>query len=147
MKSFEEITQYLREFAQKRDWVQFHSPKNLAMALSVEVAELLEHFQWLSENESLNLSEEKRQAVADELADVQLYLLRLADRVNVDMVKAIASKTQKNEEKYPVDLVKGSSKKYTEYWIDTFKPLYTNQNNPRSDPTDLSNNVTRSNTI
>ena len=115
MKSFEEITQYLREFAQKRDWVQFHSPKNLAMALSVEVAELLEHFQWLSENESLNLSEEKRQAVADELADVQLYLLRLADRVNVDMVKAIASKTQKNEEKYPVDLVKGSSKKYTEY--------------------------------
>lgn len=115
MSEFEHIKLYLRDFAQQRDWTQFHSPKNLAMALSVEVAELLEHFQWLTEAQSEHLNEEQLKPIADEIADVQLYLVRLADRLNIDIPKAIAAKTVVNEEKYPVEKVKGSAKKYTEY--------------------------------
>jgi len=106
---------YLRDFAEKREWTQFHSPKNLAMALSVEVAELLEHFQWLTEEQSHNPEPERLAAIADEIADVQLYLIRLADRLKVDIGQAIEQKTKKNEEKYPVEKVRGSSRKYTEY--------------------------------
>lgn len=115
MNDFEQIKLYLREFAEKRDWTQFHSPKNLAMALSVEVAELLEHFQWLTEEQSQQLQGEQLSPIADEIADVQLYLVRLADQLNVDIAQAIATKTVKNEAKYPVDKVKGSAKKYTHY--------------------------------
>lgn len=115
MNDFEQIKYYLRHFAQQREWTQFHSPKNLAMALSVEVAELLEHFQWLTEAESQQLQPERLAPIADEIADVQLYLVRLADQLNIDIPQAIANKTVKNEAKYPVDKVKGSAKKYTEY--------------------------------
>lgn len=115
MSEFEQIKFYLREFAQRREWTQFHSPKNLAMALSVEVAELLEHFQWLTETQSEQLNEEQLKPIAEEIADVQLYLIRLADRLNVDIPTAIAAKTVINEAKYPVEKVKGSAKKYTEY--------------------------------
>lgn len=115
MNDFEQIKHYLRDFAQQREWTQFHSPKNLAMALSVEVAELLEHFQWLTETESQQLPAERLATIADEIADVQLYLVRLADQLNIDIPQAIANKTVENEAKYPVDEVKGSSKKYTEY--------------------------------
>lgn len=109
------LKQKLRTFAQERDWEQFHSPKNLAMALSVEAAELLECFQWLTEGESKAVSGEKLAAIADEIADVQLYLIRLADRLGVDIIEAATQKIVKNEAKYPVDQVRGSSKKYTEY--------------------------------
>lgn len=115
MSDFEHIKMYLRAFAQEREWEQFHSPKNLAMALSVEVAELLEHFQWLTEEQSKQLQTEQLAPIADEIADVQLYLIRLADQLNIDIAQAIAAKTVKNEAKYPVDKVKGSAKKYTEY--------------------------------
>lgn len=115
MNDFITMRDYLRDFAEQREWTQFHSPKNLAMALAVEAAELLEHFQWLSEDQSANLAPDRVAAVADEIADVQLYLIRLADRLNVDIPQAVASKTKKNEEKYPVDMVRGSSRKYTEY--------------------------------
>jgi len=115
MNDFIAMRDYLRDFAEKRDWTQFHSPKNLAMALAVEAAELMEHFQWLGEAESAALEPERLAAVADEIADVQLYLIRLADRLNIDIPQAVASKTQKNEEKYPVEKVRGSSRKYTEY--------------------------------
>ena len=115
MKNFHEIRDYLRKFARDRDWEQFHSPKNLAMALSVEVAELLEHFQWLTEAQSKALDAETRAKVVDEIADVQLYLIRLADQLDVDILEAIENKTRKNEEKYPVDKVKGSAKKYSDY--------------------------------
>lgn len=115
MNDLEQIKMYLRDFAQKREWTKFHSPKNLAMALSVEVAELLEHFQWLTESESRQLKEEQLAPIADEIADVQLYLVRLADQLNIDIAQAIATKTVKNEANYPVDRVKGSAKKYTEY--------------------------------
>ena len=105
----------LRQFAAERDWDQFHSPKNLAMALSVEASELLEHFQWLSEVESQHLPPEKRDAVGDEMADVLVYLVRLADKLEVDLLDAAAKKMVKNAQKYPAHQVRGSMKKYTDY--------------------------------
>jgi NTP pyrophosphatase (non-canonical NTP hydrolase) len=104
----------LRQFAAERDWDQFHSPKNLAMALSVEAAELLEHFQWLSDAESAALAPEKRTKVREELADVLLYLIRLADKLDIDLAWAAADKLSINAQKYPVQKARGSSKKYTE---------------------------------
>ena len=104
----------LREFAKERDWDQFHSPKNLASALTVESAELLEHFQWLTEVQSSELSTEKRAAVGEEMADVFLYLLRLSDQLNIDLIEAAKLKLKLNATKYPVDKSRGSSKKYTE---------------------------------
>lgn len=105
----------LRAFAQARDWDQFHSPKNLSMALMVEVAELMEHFQWLSEAQSGNLEENDQDAVAEELADILLYLVRLADKLEVDLLDAALHKLEKNAAKYPVEQVRGSAKKYSGY--------------------------------
>jgi len=104
----------LREFASQRDWDQFHSPKNLASALTVEAAELLEHFQWLTEAQSRELPADKRVAVGEEMADVLLYLLRLSDQLNIDLVEAARRKLALNAAKYPVDRSRGTSKKYTE---------------------------------
>lgn len=104
----------LRDFARERDWEQFHSPKNLAAALSVEAAELLEHFQWLTEEQSRTLPSEKRAQAAEELADVLLYALQLADKLGVDPLDAAWKKLAINEQKYPVDRARGRSTKYTE---------------------------------
>lgn len=101
----------LRAFAAERDWEQFHSPKNLSMALMVEVAELMEHFQWLTEAQSIDLPPETQHAVSEELADCLLYLVRLSDRVGVDLREAALNKLEKNALKYPADLVRGSAKK------------------------------------
>jgi dCTP diphosphatase len=114
MSELEQLTHRLREFAAQRDWEQFHSPKNLAAALNVEAAEVLEHFQWLTEQESQSLSEERRLEVGLELADVLLYLLRLADRLGVDLADAASRKLTINAERYPVERARGSSRKYTE---------------------------------
>ena len=103
------LKQRLREFAQARDWDQFHAPKNLAVALSVEAAELVEHFQWLTEQESARLSREVRQQVALEMADVFIYLLRLADKLDIDLVSAAWRKIGLNEKKYPADEVRGKA--------------------------------------
>jgi NTP pyrophosphatase (non-canonical NTP hydrolase) len=108
------LQEALRAFAAERDWDQFHSPKNLAAALSVEAAELLEHFQWLTEEQSRALPEAKREAVATEIADVLLYLLRLADKLGIDPLDAARKKLVANAVKYPVALAKGTSKKYSE---------------------------------
>ncbi len=105
----------LRAFAAARDWDQFHSPKNLSMALMVEVAELMEHFQWLTEEQSGNLPADKMAEVSEELADILLYLVRLADKLGVDLRTAALAKLEKNARKYPADKVRGSSKKYSEY--------------------------------
>ena len=110
-----ELRDRLRQFAAERDWDKFHSPKNLATALSVEAAELLEHFQWLSEAESARLPPEKRDLVRDEMADVLIYLVRLADKLDVDLLAAAAKKIEKNAQKYPADKVRGSMKKYSDY--------------------------------
>ena len=114
-ESLNQIKYQLRKFAADRDWDQFHAPKNLAMALIVEAAELVEHFQWLKEEESASLPADKLAEVEQELADIQIYLIRLADKLNVDLMQAVASKIELNEKKYPADRARGSSKKYTEY--------------------------------
>jgi len=105
----------LRAFAEARDWDQFHSPKNLSMALMVEVAELMEHFQWLTEVQSGNLDAEKKALVAEELADILLYLVRLSDKLGVNLPEAALGKLEKNAVKYPADQVRGSAKKYSDY--------------------------------
>jgi len=105
----------LRVFAEVRDWDRFHSPKNLSMALMVEVAELMEHFQWLTEAQSGDLAAEKKAVVAEELADILLYLVRLSDKLEVDLTEAALQKMEKNAVKYPAEQVRGSSKKYSEY--------------------------------
>ena len=115
MKDLEALRIRMATFASEREWDQFHSPKNLAMALSGEVGELIEHFQWLTEAQSKTLESKPLQAVAEEIADVQIYLVRLADKLGIDIMAAVDDKIIKNEKKYPVDLAKGSSKKYTEY--------------------------------
>jgi NTP pyrophosphatase (non-canonical NTP hydrolase) len=115
MENLTDIRQALRHFAQERDWDQFHSPKNLAMALSVEASELLEHFQWLNEAQSSELDEETWSQVRDEIADVQVYLVRIADKLGIDILEAVEQKMEKNRQKYPADKVRGSSKKYTAY--------------------------------
>ena len=104
----------LRDFAAARDWDQFHSPKNLAMALSVEAGELLEIFQWLTEAQSRNRSPEVLAAAGEEVADVLLYLIRLCDQLGIDPVAAADRKMLANAAKYPVDKARGNSKKYTE---------------------------------
>ncbi len=109
-----ELTNKIRAFAQKRDWDQFHSPKNLAMALSVEVAEIVEHFQWLTQAESNNLDPVKLAAIKEEIADVMIYLTRLADRLGIDPVQAAEEKLRLNEKKYPVEKAKGNAAKYTD---------------------------------
>ncbi len=101
MIDIETLQQRLREFADERDWEKFHSPKNLAMALSVEVAELQEHFQWLTREESLSLDEETRDAVALEMADVLIYLVRMADRCGVNLADAVERKLVITAHKYP----------------------------------------------
>ena len=110
-----ELRDKLRAFARERDWDQFHSPKNLSMALAAEAAELLEHFQWLSEAQSAQLPPQKMAEVELELADIFLYLIRAADKLNVDLMAVAEKKIVLNAQKYPADKVRGSSKKYNEY--------------------------------
>ena len=109
-----ELQRRVAAFAAARDWDQFHSPKNLAMALSVEASELLEEFQWLTEEQSRSLARPTR-ARALEMADVLIYLLRLADKLDVDLPRAATDKLALNELKYPADRVRGDARKYTEY--------------------------------
>ena len=111
----EDLRADIRTFIEERDWEQFHSLKNLAMALSVEVAEVVEHFQWLTEEQSTNLPPEKLAAVRQEIGDVMIYLVELADKLGIDPVEAAKAKVKINGEKYPTTLVKGRAAKYTEY--------------------------------
>ncbi len=114
MTELESLREQLRAFAAARDWDQFHSPKNLAMALSAEAGELLEIFQWLTEEQSRSLAPEAQAAAGDEVADVLLYLIRLCDQLGIDPIAAAHRKLVANAEKYPVDKARGNSKKYTE---------------------------------
>ncbi|OEZ56862.1 nucleotide pyrophosphohydrolase [Duganella sp. HH105] len=104
-----------RQFAGERDWQQFHTPKNLAMALSVEVAELAEHFQWLKTGADDELDDAKRTAIRHEMADVLLYLVQLADKRGVDLYAAAVEKMALNAVKYPAAQVRGDARKYNEY--------------------------------
>ncbi len=113
--TLDELSRQLAEFARRRDWEQFHSPKNLSMALAGEAGELLEHFQWLSEEQSLQLGPEKKEAVALEMADILIYLLRLAERLDVDLLAAASRKMAINEQRYPADRVRGDARRAEEY--------------------------------
>lgn len=113
--SLETLRLRLAEFAAVRDWDRFHSPKNLAMALIAECAELVEHFQWLSEEQSERLPTEKHRAVAEELADILIYLVRTADRLDIDLVAAANEKIARNEVRYPADKVRGDARRANEY--------------------------------
>ncbi len=115
MTDIEKLQKRLQAFADRRDWNQFHSPKNLAMALIVEAGELAEHFQWLTQQESFHLPDDKLEKVGEELADIFVYLVRLADQLDIDLPAAVDRKIELNEQKYPADLVRGSAKKYNEY--------------------------------
>lgn len=114
MNELDVLRQQLRDFADERDWDQFHTPKNLAMALSAEAAEVLEHFQWLSPLDSALLPDHKRALVALELADVLLYLVRLADKLDIDLADAASRKIKINAARYPADEVRGVATKYSE---------------------------------
>lgn len=109
------LRERLRAFVRERDWEQFHSPKNLSMAMIVEAAELVEHFQWLTEQQSSDLSSDKLAAVEQEIADTFIYLLRLADVLGLDLIDAAQRKIDVNALKYPADKVRGRNDKYTTY--------------------------------
>jgi NTP pyrophosphatase (non-canonical NTP hydrolase) len=111
----EQLRAIVRAFVAERDWDQFHTPKNLASALTVEAAELLEHFQWLRDGRADELGEGKLAEVRHEMADVLVYLVRLADKLDVDLMAAVQEKMVLNRAKYPADLVRGDARKYYEY--------------------------------
>jgi len=111
----ETLQKRLAEFARERDWEQFHSPKNLSMALAAEAGELMEVFQWLTEAQSAELApgEKGWELARDEIADLQIFLLRLADRLGVDLEAAVEAKIARNAERYPVEQVRGDATKYS----------------------------------
>ena len=113
--SLQDLRARVNVFVNERDWAQFHTPKNLAMAMIVEAAELVEQFQWDTPQESVELSTEKREAVSHELADTFVYLLRIAEVLNIDLIEAANQKITLNALKYPVEKVRGSNAKYTQY--------------------------------
>ncbi|PPD53322.1 MAG: nucleotide pyrophosphohydrolase [Methylotenera sp.] len=113
--SLVELRKRIDQFVTDRDWAQFHTPKNLAMAMIVEAAELVEQFQWNTPEESQQLTPEKREAVSHELADTFVYLLRLAEVLEIDLIAAANAKIDLNAKKYPVEKARGSNAKYTEY--------------------------------
>ncbi|MBI0327402.1 nucleotide pyrophosphohydrolase [Burkholderia plantarii] len=111
----QKLRDVLRRFSRERDWEKFHTPKNLAIALSVEASELLEPFQWLHSGERAELDSHQTTAIRHEMADVLAYLILLADKLNINLYDATLEKIKINEEKYPAEKVRGNSKKYSEY--------------------------------
>jgi len=106
------LLEEVREFVRERDWSQYHSPKNLSMALSVEASELAEIFQWLTEDQSRSLTPTQKAHAAEEIGDVLIYLVNLSDRLGIDPVAAARGKLVLNRIKYPVEKAKGSAEKY-----------------------------------
>lgn len=113
--SLTELRSKINAFVKERDWAQFHTPKNLAMAMIVEAAELVEQFQWNTPEESQQLTTEKREAVSHELADTFVYLLRIAEVLEIDLIEAANQKITLNAKKYPVEKARGKNNKYTDY--------------------------------
>ncbi|WP_024326532.1 nucleotide pyrophosphohydrolase [Thioalkalivibrio sp. AKL19] len=113
-QALEELTARVEAFVEARDWAQFHSPKNLSMALAGEVGELIEHFQWLTQDQSRTLPEGTHEAVRQEIADVQIYLLLLARKLDIDLLEAASDKLEMNARKYPVEKSRGNARKYSD---------------------------------
>ncbi len=114
MHTIDQTIERIRNFRDARDWMQFHNPKNLACSIVIEAAELLEHFQWKTPEESADHAVIRRDDVSAEMADVAIYLIELADNLGIDLLAAIHQKLEINEQKYPVAKSKGSAKKYNE---------------------------------
>ena len=112
-KDLQDLQNKLIQFRDDRDWAQYQTAKNLALSISLEAAELLEHFQWSTEDQ--DILPDKRDKMAEEVADILIYLLLFAHRLDIDPVQAAQDKIEKNAKKYPADLVRGKSAKYTEY--------------------------------
>ena len=115
MSEIAELTERLRAFRQMRDWDQFHHPKDIAVSIVLEACELLEHFQWKTNEQAEEYIRLNREEIGDEAADVLIYLIQFCDRAGIDLAAAVQRKIEKNEKNYPADRVKGSAKKYTEY--------------------------------
>ncbi len=113
--NLDELALVIRAFAEERDWDQFHTPKNLAMGVAIEAAELMEEFHWLTPKQSVRLAPEKLEAARHEMADVLIYLVLLADKLGVDLMAAAAEKIALNAKKYPADTVRGKATKYDKY--------------------------------
>lgn len=113
--SLDQLNRRLLDFARARDWEPFHSPKNLSMALIAEAAELVEHFQWLTQAESAALPADRHEAVRMELADILIYLVRLGERLDIDLIRAAHDKMDLNETRFPVDKVRGLARRASEY--------------------------------
>ena len=113
--TLQDLKERMASFVRERDWEQFHSPKNLSMSISIEAAELMEHFQWLSGEQSTQLAGDALQEVGEELADIVLYCLSLASTLHVDLAQTVLAKLAKNERKYPPEQVRGKAHKYTYY--------------------------------
>ncbi len=111
----QELKDLMAQFVKERDWEKFHSPKNLSMSIAIEAAELMEHFQWADEETALKTLKDKESDIKDELADIALFLFEFASLYKIDLSDAIVNKLNKNKKKYPTDLVKGKSDKYTAY--------------------------------
>jgi len=113
--SIDQLRARVNQFVEERDWAQFHSPKNLSMAMIVEAGEVVEHFQWITEADSKNLDAEKKEQVGQELSDTFVYLLRIAEVCGIDLIDAANKKIDLNAKKYPVEKAKGTNAKYTKY--------------------------------
>jgi NTP pyrophosphatase (non-canonical NTP hydrolase) len=113
--SIDQLRARVNQFVEERDWEQFHSPKNLSMAMIVEAGEVVEHFQWMTEEDSKNLDAEKKEQVGQELSDTFVYLLRIAEVCGIDLIEVANKKMDLNAKKYPVEKAKSSNAKYTEY--------------------------------
>ena len=107
--NYEKIKKEIKEFVDERDWDQFHTPKNLSMALSVEASELLEIFQWQKADEFKNATEKQKEMIKDEIADIFYYLVRISEKLNINIEEALLNKMKKNKEKYPKESVKGKA--------------------------------------
>ncbi len=114
MHEIQQVVNQIRAFRDARDWMQFHHPKDMAVGLAIEAAELMELFLWKNDQEQTKIVELKREQIEDEIADIGMFLLELADNLNVDLLSAIEAKIEKNAQKYPVEKSKGRSVKYTE---------------------------------
>jgi NTP pyrophosphatase (non-canonical NTP hydrolase) len=114
MSDIEKLTELVNKFRDERDWRQFHNPKDLAIGLSIEASEFLEHFLWMKREELTDRTEERREELSDELADVFYYTLMIAHDLDIDLAEALRKKIKKTEKKYPVNKAKGNRKKYTE---------------------------------
>ena len=115
MSEIKSIQKKIRAFRDERDWMQFHNPKDMATAISIEAAELLEIFLWKSPAESVQVAKKNQEHVKEEIADIAAYLFELADNLDIDLIAAMEAKLATNAVKYPAAQVRGSSKKYTEY--------------------------------